>query len=79
MKKTAPKKLELKRLTIKQLQSAGGAGWYLRSGGSACSNTCSTCDPNNSVCWVYVEEASDNCGSNACGSCGGVEDQQLMC
>lgn len=66
MKKTGIKKLELKRLTVKQLANADGAGWYLRSGGSACSNTCSTCDANNSVCWAYVEEPSDNCGS-----CGG--------
>lgn len=71
MKKTGVKKLELRRLTVKQLSNAGGAGWQLKSGGSACSNTCSTCDPNNSVCWIYVEEPTDNCPTYACGSCGG--------
>jgi hypothetical protein len=82
MKKVGVKKLELKRLTVKQLSNAGGAGWVLRSGGSACSNTCSTCDPNNSVCWVYLDEPTDNCGGGGGGgSCGGgnLEELNKMC
>jgi hypothetical protein len=65
MKKTGIKKLELKRLTVKQLGNATGAGWYVKSYNAACSGSCTSCDPNNSACYIFIEEASDYC--QACG------------
>jgi hypothetical protein len=82
MKKTGPKKLELKRLTVKQLSNASGAGWYVKSYNAACSGSCTSCDPNNSACYIFIEEPTDNCASDGCGGgggCGGGQEYNNMC
>ena len=84
MKRTGIKKLELKRLTVKQLTNVGGAGHYvLVSRDAGCSNSCSTCDEGNSACWAYVPDPSEGCASDGCGGsgCGGgnMDMLNLMC
>lgn len=80
MKRTGLKKLELKRLTVKQLADVSGAGMVRRTTvGSACSDSC-TCasapciydyvpgagceDPNCAGCDIHVPPPA--CG----GGCG---------
>jgi hypothetical protein len=81
MKRTGLKKLELKRLTVKQLTDVSGAGMVRRTSNfPGCSDTC-TCvsnpcvyelvagaaceDPNCSGCDMHA-----SCGCGGCGGCG---------
>jgi hypothetical protein len=74
MKRTGIKKLELKRLTVKQLTEASGAGMVRRTSNfPGCSDTC-TCVSNPCVYELVVGAACEKPGCTNCdihSSCGG--------
>jgi hypothetical protein len=92
MKRTGVKKLELKRLTVKQLTEVSGAGCQVIT--RVCSNTCSC--TTTQICNDFVEVPGYACcdnpacggaclapqgGGGGCGGCGGgdLQASNVMC
>ena len=95
MKRTGIKKLELKRLTVKQLQEVSGSGHNVKnmtiSGTCTCESTaaCVIVDDTNyhacdlqqfGMCDGSCVSAAPSGGGGGCGGCGGGNlNQEMLC